>query len=135
MDSAIFGTSDTVNASGVADGTVDDVLGSVPGFWLRNLRRGSDIVIQVLIESSAMEHLLAIHPGMIAERAGLVSSQTRQWRYTPKKSCPVVRRMQATASAVYRSLEVGPTVARVSHGFPWLLVFGSRQYICQCMWI
>ncbi|PRD33390.1 UNVERIFIED_CONTAM: hypothetical protein NCL1_17694 [Trichonephila clavipes] len=41
-----------------------------------------------------------------------------QWRYTPKKSCPLVRRKRATASALFRYLGIGPTVARVSHDFP-----------------
>ncbi|GFW36712.1 uncharacterized protein TNCV_1220441 [Trichonephila clavipes] len=46
-----------------------------------------------------------------------------QWRYTRKKSCPVVRRKRATVSAFSRCLGIGPTVARVFHGFPRLLVF------------
>ncbi|GFV69933.1 hypothetical protein TNCV_1983001 [Trichonephila clavipes] len=34
----------------------------------------------------------------------------RQWRYTPKKSCPVVRRKWATPSAFFRCLGIGSTV-------------------------
>ncbi|GFV28911.1 hypothetical protein TNCV_540301 [Trichonephila clavipes] len=34
-----------------------------------------DVVPRVFIESSALEHVAAIHSGMVEERAGLVSSQ------------------------------------------------------------
>ncbi|GFV80269.1 hypothetical protein TNCV_4956721 [Trichonephila clavipes] len=57
---------------------------------------------------------------MVTEQADLVS---RQCRYTPEKSCPGVWQKRATASALSRCLWIGPTVARVSHGFPRLLVF------------
>ncbi|GFV04876.1 hypothetical protein TNCV_502891 [Trichonephila clavipes] len=47
-------------------------------------------------------------------------------QYTPKKSCPGVGRKQATASsAVFRCLGLGPTVGRVSHGFPGLLGYDN----------
>ncbi|GFV68289.1 bone morphogenetic protein 1 homolog [Trichonephila clavipes] len=45
-----------------------------------------DFVSRVFIESRELEQVVAIHPGMVAERTGLVTSQ---WRCTPKKSCPV----------------------------------------------
>ncbi|GFW99022.1 hypothetical protein TNCV_1782411 [Trichonephila clavipes] len=67
---------------------------------------------------------------MAAEWAGCVSSQTKPvWMYTPKKSSPVVRQKGATASALYIYLGVGPTSARVSHGFPWLLVVWGHDNI------
>ncbi|GFX78781.1 uncharacterized protein TNCV_1919141 [Trichonephila clavipes] len=51
-------------------------------------------------------------------QSGLTSSAARptHWRYTPKKSCPVVRRKQATASDLSKCLEIRPTVV----SFPWL---------------
>ncbi|GFW76151.1 hypothetical protein TNCV_2057981 [Trichonephila clavipes] len=61
----------------------------------------NDVINQVFIESSALEQVVAIHSGMATEWSGLVSSHTKLlWRYTPKKSCPVVRRKRATASAL-----------------------------------
>ncbi|GFS63125.1 hypothetical protein TNCV_3743601 [Trichonephila clavipes] len=53
-----------------------------------------------------------------------------QWRYTPKKKCPVVKRKWAISSALSRCLGIGPKVARVSHGFPKLFVFGGHGSIC-----
>ncbi|GFT22519.1 uncharacterized protein TNCV_3274741 [Trichonephila clavipes] len=46
-----------------------------------------------------------------------------QWRYTPKKSCPVVSRDCCPLSPISRYLGIGPTMARVSHGFPKPFVF------------
>ncbi|GFV84304.1 uncharacterized protein TNCV_1591631 [Trichonephila clavipes] len=54
--------------------------------------------------------MLAWHQSEKASSAARPS----QWRYTPKKSCPVVRRKRATASVLYRRLRIGPTVPRVS---------------------
>ncbi|GFU82643.1 histone-lysine N-methyltransferase SETMAR [Trichonephila clavipes] len=48
-----------------------------------------DVVSQVFLESCASEQVFAIHPGTAVERARLFSSQTSQWKYTSKKSCPV----------------------------------------------
>ncbi|GFY07168.1 hypothetical protein TNCV_277151 [Trichonephila clavipes] len=36
-----------------------------------------DVVSRVFIESSALEQMIAIHPGMAAERAGFVSRQAK----------------------------------------------------------
>ncbi|GFV28215.1 e3 ubiquitin-protein ligase HERC2 [Trichonephila clavipes] len=91
-----------------------------------------DVVSRVFIESRALEQMVTIHSGMAAEREDLVSSQ---WRYTPKKSCPVVRRKQTTASTLSRCLGVGSTVVRVSHGFPKLLgvfFYHSRIFVKAC---
>ncbi|GFW97760.1 hypothetical protein TNCV_1425231 [Trichonephila clavipes] len=71
---------------------------------------------------------------MAADWAGLVSSHAQPMEVYSMKSCPIVKRKRATASALYRGLGIGPTVARVSHGFPKLFVFWVMQYICQCMW-
>ncbi|GFU49854.1 uncharacterized protein TNCV_4686201 [Trichonephila clavipes] len=54
-----------------------------------------------------------------------------QWRYTPKNSCPVVRRKRATATTLFRYLDIGPTVARVSHGFPRSLGHDST-FVNEC---
>ncbi|GFT82697.1 uncharacterized protein TNCV_1634561 [Trichonephila clavipes] len=63
-----------------------------------------------------------------------LSATSSQWSYTPKKSCPVVRRKRATASALSRCLGIGPTVVRVSHGFPRLLnVWVKRSiFVKEC---
>ncbi|GFU08296.1 uncharacterized protein TNCV_932061 [Trichonephila clavipes] len=41
-----------------------------------------------------------------------------EWKYTSKKSWPVVGCQRATISARFRCLGIGPTVARASHDFP-----------------
>ncbi|GFW44781.1 uncharacterized protein TNCV_4510951 [Trichonephila clavipes] len=46
-----------------------------------------------------------------------LAARPNQWRYTPKRSCPVVRGKQATASVLFTCLAIEPTVAR---GSPWL---------------
>ncbi|GFY16647.1 hypothetical protein TNCV_2787731 [Trichonephila clavipes] len=72
--------------------------------------------------------MVVIHPGMVVERAGLVSSQ---WRYAPKQSRPMVRRKRVTASALSKFLGIGLTMACFSHGFPKLLVFQGNIYIYE----
>ncbi|GFT70308.1 hypothetical protein TNCV_2657801 [Trichonephila clavipes] len=52
-----------------------------------------------------------------------IAARPSQWKYTPKKSCPVVSRKWATASVLSMCLGMGSTEARVSHGFPRLLIF------------
>ncbi|GFV70619.1 uncharacterized protein TNCV_3842001 [Trichonephila clavipes] len=64
-------------------------------------------------------------PSILAwPQSGQASSaiKPRQWRCNRKKSCPIVRRKRATASALSRCLGIEPTVPGVSHGFPRLLV-------------
>ncbi|GFX27590.1 hypothetical protein TNCV_4996451 [Trichonephila clavipes] len=69
--------------------------------------------------SSSPVHWSRWSPSILAGtqigQASLVATPS-QWRYTPKKSCPVVRRKRATASALSRCLEIGLLVA----SFPWL---------------
>ncbi|GFS95261.1 hypothetical protein TNCV_2630891 [Trichonephila clavipes] len=50
-----------------------------------------DLVSRGFIESSALEQVITIHPGMATERVGLVSSLTKPVEYTLKTSCPMVR--------------------------------------------
>ncbi|GFS52350.1 transposable element Tcb2 transposase [Trichonephila clavipes] len=45
-----------------------------------------------------------------------------EWKYTSKKSWPVVGCQRATTSARFRCLGNGPTVARASHDFPGVWV-------------
>ncbi|GFW98794.1 hypothetical protein TNCV_2837551 [Trichonephila clavipes] len=58
-------------------------------------------------------------------QSGQASSAARssQWRYTHKKSCPVVRRKRATSSALSRCFGNWNPVARVSRGLVRLLGF------------
>ncbi|GFV55371.1 uncharacterized protein TNCV_5010671 [Trichonephila clavipes] len=57
-----------------------------------------------------------------------------QWSYAPKKSCPVDRRKGITASVLPRCLGISPTEARVSHGFPKLIVFWFvAVYLSMCV--
>ncbi|GFV11050.1 hypothetical protein TNCV_2717951 [Trichonephila clavipes] len=81
-----------------------------------------DVVNRIFIESSALEQAVAFQSGRVAEWTGHIAARPSQWRYTPRKSCPVVRRKRATESALSRFLEIGATG-------------GSRQYACQYMWI
>ncbi|GFW85656.1 uncharacterized protein TNCV_853061 [Trichonephila clavipes] len=52
-----------------------------------------------------------------------------KWRYIPKTSDPVVRRKRATASALPRCLEIGPTVVRDSHGSPKFLALWGHSSV------
>ncbi|GFV46752.1 HTH_48 domain-containing protein [Trichonephila clavipes] len=63
------------------------------------------------MESIALKKVVAIHPGIAAEKKGLISSHGR---CDPGKSCPMIRQKRALLSCI----EIGPTVTRVSHGFP-----------------
>ncbi|GFW67051.1 uncharacterized protein TNCV_4030711 [Trichonephila clavipes] len=75
--------------------------------------------------STSPMHWIRWSPPILAwPQSGQASLAARksQWRYIPKKACPVVRRKRATASALSRCLGIGPSVARVSHGFQKLLV-------------
>ncbi|GFU06488.1 hypothetical protein TNCV_351421 [Trichonephila clavipes] len=83
--------------------------------------------------SSRLEQVVAIHSGKTTDWEASLSSTPSQWRYTFENSCPVVRQKTATASALSRWLGIGPTVARVSHGFPKLFVLGPCQCICRCV--
>ncbi|GFY18121.1 hypothetical protein TNCV_2045301 [Trichonephila clavipes] len=65
--------------------------------------------------------VLGSSPATSGRRAGRPQQQPSQAR--GGKSCPVVRRKRATTSALSRCIGIGPTVARVSHGFLRLLVF------------
>ncbi|GFW56037.1 hypothetical protein TNCV_374431 [Trichonephila clavipes] len=56
-----------------------------------------DVFSLVFIESSALKQVVALRSGMPDEWANQASLG-----YTPKKSCSVVSRKQATASALYR---------------------------------
>ncbi|GFT37935.1 transposable element Tcb2 transposase [Trichonephila clavipes] len=70
-------------------------------------------ISRVFIESSALEQVVAIHSGMVAEWAGLISSHAK----------PVV---------MYLPLEVHPSkhqLARVSHRFPKLFIFWGQSSI------
>ncbi|PRD28555.1 UNVERIFIED_CONTAM: Serine/threonine-protein kinase BRSK2 [Trichonephila clavipes] len=58
-----------------------------------------------------------------------LTARPSQWRYTPKKLCPVVRRKRPTALVLSRCLGVEATEARVFHGFPKLFVFFSHGNI------
>ncbi|GFV10195.1 e3 ubiquitin-protein ligase HERC2 [Trichonephila clavipes] len=91
-----------------------------------------DVVSRVFIELSALEQVVAIHYGMAADWTGFVSSHAKpQWRYTLKKSCPLVRRKRATASALSSCLRILPTVA----SFPWLSkmpVPGKGYLLAEC---
>ncbi|GFX17656.1 hypothetical protein TNCV_474561 [Trichonephila clavipes] len=49
-----------------------------------------DVIIQVFIESSVLEQMVAIHPGMAAMREGLVSSQTKPVEEYSQKSVGVL---------------------------------------------
>ncbi|GFY15912.1 hypothetical protein TNCV_1285571 [Trichonephila clavipes] len=69
-----------------------------------------DAVSRVSIESSALEKVVAIHSGIAADCQ--LADMSSQWRYIPIKSCPVVRRKRATASALSRCLGIRHTVAR-----------------------
>ncbi|GFU27973.1 hypothetical protein TNCV_3153281 [Trichonephila clavipes] len=62
------------------------------------------------------------------------AARTSQWRYTLKKSCPVVRRKLATASALSGYLGIGTAVSKVSHGFPRLVLFlgHCRTFFSVC---
>ncbi|GFW35888.1 hypothetical protein TNCV_1927191 [Trichonephila clavipes] len=71
---------------------------------------------------------------MTGERTGLVNSQAKPGEVYPKKSCQVVRQKRETASPLSRCLGIGPTVARFPMDFQGSWFFGSRQYICQCIW-
>ncbi|GFU37471.1 uncharacterized protein TNCV_4274131 [Trichonephila clavipes] len=65
-----------------------------------------------------------------SKQASLAATPS-QWRHTPKKSCPVVRRKRT--SALSRCLGIGPTVARVSHDFPKLSVLWVKTvYLSMC---
>ncbi|GFU88579.1 hypothetical protein TNCV_4442561 [Trichonephila clavipes] len=58
---------------------------------------------------------------MAAEWEGLVSSQAK---YTPKRSCPVIRRKKGSnLGSLSRCLGIGPLLVRVFHDFPRLLAF------------
>ncbi|GFV46266.1 uncharacterized protein TNCV_3231551 [Trichonephila clavipes] len=59
-----------------------------------------------------------------------LAATPNQWSYTPKRSCPVVRRKRVTVSALSRCLGIGPTVTRVSmvfqgHGSIFVNAFGE----------
>ncbi|GFX26835.1 hypothetical protein TNCV_1840081 [Trichonephila clavipes] len=77
--------------------------------------------------SSSPVHWSRWSPSILAwshsGKASLAAMRS-QWRYIPKKSCPVVRCKWTTTSTLSRCLGIGPTVARVSPGFPKLFVFG-----------
>ncbi|GFX35896.1 hypothetical protein TNCV_4214181 [Trichonephila clavipes] len=68
-------------------------------------------------ESSALEQVVTIHSGMATTWAGLVSSQDK-----PLEVC-FQKVMSGGLAKVGNSLGIEPTVARVSYGFPRLLVF------------
>ncbi|GFV38452.1 hypothetical protein TNCV_4393331 [Trichonephila clavipes] len=72
----------------------------------------------VFIESSALEQVVAIHSGMVS-----LAAKPSQWRYTPQKSCAVVRRRRVIASALHKCLGMGHTVVSVSNAFQgsWFL--------------
>ncbi|GFW46188.1 uncharacterized protein TNCV_4210671 [Trichonephila clavipes] len=66
-------------------------------------------------------------------QASLVATPS-QWRYTPQRSCPEVKRNRETASALSRCLRIGPNVARVSHDLQKLFVFWVMTvYLSKCV--
>ncbi|GFX88483.1 uncharacterized protein TNCV_2279511 [Trichonephila clavipes] len=69
--------------------------------------------------STSPVHWSRWSPSILAwPQIGQASSAARssQWRYTLKKSSPVVRRKWATALSLTMCLRIGPTVASI----PWL---------------
>ncbi|GFU31292.1 hypothetical protein TNCV_8541 [Trichonephila clavipes] len=58
-----------------------------------------DVVSRFFIEFSESDQLVSIYSGMAQSRQASSAARPSQWRYTPKKSCPVIRRERATASA------------------------------------
>ncbi|GFW19181.1 uncharacterized protein TNCV_255081 [Trichonephila clavipes] len=87
--------------------------------------------------SSSPMHWSRWSPTILARpqsRQASLAASPSQWRCTPQKTCPLVMQKWAIVWALSRCLEIGTTVARITHGFPKLFVFGSWQYTCQCMW-
>ncbi|GFW20915.1 hypothetical protein TNCV_1714221 [Trichonephila clavipes] len=82
-----------------------------------------DTVNLICIVSGALEQVIAIHSGMAAERAGLVSSQVKPVDVYSQKECPVGRIKQERALALSRFLDIGPTGGQSFLGFPRLLEF------------
>ncbi|GFV36379.1 hypothetical protein TNCV_2234261 [Trichonephila clavipes] len=77
---------------------------------------------EIVLESYWNRWSLSILAWLPSEHSSS-SARPSQWRLTPRRSCPVVRRKRATASSLSKCLGIGPTVVRGSRGFPRLLIF------------
>ncbi|GFV66147.1 uncharacterized protein TNCV_2900731 [Trichonephila clavipes] len=77
--------------------------------------------------SSSPVHWIRRSPSILAlplSGQTSLSATLSQWRYTPKMSCPVVRRKRVTSSALSRCLRIVPTVANLQWLFLTLRFFG-----------